>query len=800
MTGKWISRLETDRGRSWLVALAVIIGPTILIGRELIRNQVLFWGTPALQFVPWWQEGLRQFLTGDSPLWNMLNGMGAPLLANYQTAFFYPPNWLLVLFFKGWGASGLAWGFTFLAGLHLIWGGLGMAILLRRLNASLLAQAVGGTAFALCGYWIGRLEFFSMIWAGAWIPWLLRYVDEIASPVNLKAIIDHPKWFQPRLVFVLTMLLLAGHAQLSWYALELAGVWLVAGTMLRTGWRELLGTLGRFIAAVLIAVGVAAVQLIPTAEYLLQSQRASTVNQELALTYSFWPWRIISLFAPDFFGNPGKGNFWGYASYWEDHAYLGVLLVLMGLGTIGILFTKRDTSREGWLPKPAVWLLWGVIIVSIVLAMGFYTPIFPFLFKYVPSFNMFQAPARSMIWLDFALIILGVYGIDRWKYPTGRGLYWLRLGTAGAFAVALGAGLGWIFLQNVKLTFIQAGALAGIWAFGTCVLGLLSQYRNRPFWHIAWPVMVYTWVLLDLLVAGWQLNPTVPASLYNETSREIVQLRKNLSGQRIFFSQGDEYFVKFDRFLRFRDYRAYENWGSMKRALLPNTNLLEGIALTSNFDPFVPERFARWMDVVNRLPEERRVNLLAMMNVGAIEQVNGTSSSGVEFDAFTGGFPAAFYSCVEVIRPNDNPLLKMAQKGYSLTTLLVEGDPLISSQNCSDKPVEMISPIEAKNGKLLFDVSNKSDWLFISEVWYPGWTAVIDGEEVPIYRANYLFMAVQIPVGSHKLVLQYRPISYQVGSILSILILVGLTLAILIRRSRIRRRNNHSADLTLRSL
>ena len=437
MTGKWISRLETEPWRTWLVALAVMIGPTILIGRELIRNRVLFWGTPALQFVPWWQEGLRQFLTGDAALWNMLNGMGAPLLANYQTAFFYPPNWLLVLFFKGWGASGLAWGFTFLAGLHLIWGGFGMAMLLRRLNASLLAQAVGGTAFALCGYWIGRLEFFSMIWAGAWIPWLLRYVDEIASPVNLMADTEHRKWFQPKLVFVLIMLLLAGHAQLSWYALELAGVWLVAGTMLRAGWRELPGTLGRIIAAVLIAAGAAAVQLIPTAEYLLQSQRASTVEQELALTYSFWPWRIISLFAPDFFGNPGKGNFWGYASYWEDHAYLGVLLVLMGIGTISILFNKRDTTREGWLPKPAVWLLWGVIIVSIVLAMGFYTPIFPFLFKHVPSFNMFQAPARSMIWLDFALIILGVYGIDRWKYPTGRGLYWLRLGTVALFQAGL---------------------------------------------------------------------------------------------------------------------------------------------------------------------------------------------------------------------------------------------------------------------------------------------------------------------------------------------------------------------------
>jgi hypothetical protein len=114
----------------------IALGPLILIGRFLIQGKVLFWGTPSLQFVPWWLEGLRQMQDGVVPLWNAFNGMGAPLLANYQTAFFYPPNWILLPFYFIWKEEGLAWGFTFLAMLHLIWGGWGMLHFLKQRGAS----------------------------------------------------------------------------------------------------------------------------------------------------------------------------------------------------------------------------------------------------------------------------------------------------------------------------------------------------------------------------------------------------------------------------------------------------------------------------------------------------------------------------------------------------------------------------------------------------------------------------------------------------------------------------------------
>src|SRR3972149_10789228 len=96
------------------------ITPFILFSPLLFTGKALFWGTPSLQFVPWRAWAWEVLQQGHLPLWNPLLGMGAPLVANYQSALFYPPNWLLAVFDPAWG-QGL------LVLLHLLWAGLGMA-------------------------------------------------------------------------------------------------------------------------------------------------------------------------------------------------------------------------------------------------------------------------------------------------------------------------------------------------------------------------------------------------------------------------------------------------------------------------------------------------------------------------------------------------------------------------------------------------------------------------------------------------------------------------------------------------
>src|SRR5512134_271523 len=106
--------------RSPYAFIALIIGlPLLLFWRWLLKGEVLFWGTGLLQFWPWHSLAKSSVLAGAWPLWNPLLGNGTPLLANLQTGFFYPPNWLYLL-------QPVEHGLTLSVVLHLVLAGLGM--------------------------------------------------------------------------------------------------------------------------------------------------------------------------------------------------------------------------------------------------------------------------------------------------------------------------------------------------------------------------------------------------------------------------------------------------------------------------------------------------------------------------------------------------------------------------------------------------------------------------------------------------------------------------------------------------
>ncbi|HWR65169.1 MAG TPA: YfhO family protein, partial [Bellilinea sp.] len=249
----------------------VTIAPFLLFILPLIRGQAIYWGLPALQFIPWRHYAWEILRQGSWPLWNSLNGMGTPFLANYQLALFYPPALPLFLLDEVWGAAGLAWGFTLLIPLHLAWGALGMLGLMRNLGVRQRGQIVVGLAFGLGGYLVARGSFFSMIWAAVWLPWILS---------GLEAYLQHTEIRQRmfaglKISFCIAMMLLAGHAQIAWYALLFAGIWALIRAWQAGKWKISLKTAGAFVLYGLFALMLTAVQLFPTFEFLQQSQRAA---------------------------------------------------------------------------------------------------------------------------------------------------------------------------------------------------------------------------------------------------------------------------------------------------------------------------------------------------------------------------------------------------------------------------------------------------------------------------------------------------------------------------------------------
>ncbi|MFV1995666.1 MAG: YfhO family protein, partial [Verrucomicrobiales bacterium] len=64
--------------------------------------------------------------------------------------------------------------------------------------------------------------------------------------------------------------------------------------------------------------------------------------------------------------------------------------------------------------------------------------------------------------------------------------------------------------------------------------------------------------------------------------------------------------------------------------------------------------------------------------------------------------------------------------------------------------------------------------LVLNDSFYPGWEATVDGHESPIYRANLLFRAIEVPAGRSRVLFTYRPRPWRLGLGLALL---GLGLA-----------------------
>lgn len=705
------SRRLLQPGAGWIVWAA----PVVLFAPVWLAGKALFWGTPSLQFVPWrWIAG-QMLANMELPLWNPWSGMGAPLLANYQSALLYPPNWLLLILqmVGEWlsvgsrqdGANlslGIAtWAQTLLVVFHLVWASWGMARLAGRLGMKPLARNISALSFGLSGYLVARAGFLSINSAAAWMPWSILAAESMARPNQGRN--QHKTWISSSMIFA--MLLLAGHAQTAWYILLLTMIWGVVRTPVSEHRRNsghvftltsmfaslpgIVRTAAALGMCLIFAILLSAVQLIPTAEYLLQSQRAAQVDYELAMSYSFWPWHFITLLSPGFFGSPVSGDYWGYANYWEDAVYIGLLPFLLALAAIAKSFQKSPSEPllNGEEPRKLVGFLGVTVFVSFLLALGENTPVFPWLYRHVPTFDMFQAPARFSLWAVFGLALLAGVGAHQWRRVVGSGVYWLRLGSMGAVAVTVGAGLGWVLLGEVSPTFIRAAALTGLWGTAAGFLGLSAPVgvklpemiarepllrrvlrrispslvkphgltgkttkqlpqlpsglqqtftRLKGYLRKRWEVIVLLVVAVDLLVAGFGLNPGVDLEFYTTPNQTAFELRNRTSNGRLYLPAEDERKLKFDLFLRFDTFTPEVEWYSMRGALLPNLNLLDGVSSVNNFDPLVPGRYERWMQALNEATPDQRLVMLNLMGVGMVENMVDTPNALVEFESLPG--------------------------------------------------------------------------------------------------------------------------------------------------------------------
>jgi hypothetical protein len=111
------------------------------------------------------------------------------------------------------------------------------------------------------------------------------------------------------------------------------------------------------------------------------------------------------------------------------------------------------------------------------------------------------------------------------------------------------------------------------------------------------------------------------------------------------------------------------------------------------------------------------------------------------------------------------------------TTVVVEGGQEMTGTPSGEDIVKVAS---YNLNDIALDVETTADgYLVMSEVFYPGWEAIVDGQAAPILRANYAFRAIFVQAGGHRVELRYRPMTWRVGLGLAgatCLLLIGWTI------------------------
>ena len=131
----------------------------------------------------------------------------------------------------------------------------------------------------------------------------------------------------------------------------------------------------------------------------------------------------------------------------------------------------------------------------------------------------------------------------------------------------------------------------------------------------------------------------------------------------------------------------------------------------------------------------------------------------------------------ESFRPNEEAILAEAPPGWEAWgTLTSSVEPVSPQATLNFDQVTMIS-YEPERVIIEADLASEG-YLILTDTWYPGWRAYVDGTESSIIRANLLFRAIELLAGQHRVEFSYEPGSLRIGAAISsaalLAIVVGL--------------------------
>ena len=723
--------------------LLFIIILLIFWTNPLFNGKVFFMDDFEAQFLP-----IRKFMfdmgkVGKFYLWNPYQFSGQPFLADINTGVFYPPNWLYYFIEPGRGM-------VFFVVLHFFFAGIFSYLLIRRLKLNPAAAFAGAVFYTFSGGMVFRIVHHNIIAAISLLPLVLLIADYFCEHKNFT-------WaFFLGLTF--SLYLFIGMYQMAQYMFIIVFVYFAAHVdykKILSG--EQLWFINLFIIAVIFSLLITSINTIPAQEFLSRSLRMEGIPYKDASSDSLGISQLLLLFIPDLYGSSRDAS---PTYFWEICYYIGIIPLMLAI--IAPFLPKDEEEKKNMICFGAI------AILGILLALGKFSPVYWLFYKLVPFFKSQRVPMRYFLGVPLAMLYFIGFTVDKFsrsiKDYSEKQILNLR------YSAALSTVLFVSVLLILRFTPHSSGkGITSFWISGLIAIAaiLLLIYKKITA-KVIIPILLITLVITQF-IAGFGWNPTADRSFFDKRTQIFAPFSNKTPIARIHYfppleikdSLNDPGYVgvsnivaynplvikNYAQYLVYSDYRVMFD-KKLRGSFIKNANMFPVV----NF----------------------KKKMIGLLNLSAVYKFP-SENPPYSVEAVKPGisYPRAFIVHNHKVMTDEQKILEYLRddKFDPYGEIVLEEEPVSFADTMDNFPLKEESlPVFQKYEPDYMKITVNPQYpgfLFLSEIYFPGWKAKVDGKERKIYRANYTFRGIAVKPGDKNIEVYYDPSSFKTGAKIS---------------------------------
>jgi hypothetical protein len=768
---------------------------------QFISGKLMMWLDMLFYFMPFrvlTSEVIRQ---GIVPLWNPYIYCGNPLLADMQSAVLYPLNIFFYIFPFALAAKIMTFIAYFIAAVFMY-----NFSRIKRLSRE--AAFLSASLYAFSFYFVERAPEFADLHVMVWLPAILYFTVKRARTGK---IFD--------LVFTgiaLSMSFLGGHPQVFLYVFIIyAAVHFFEFYTLK---KKFTVALADFAAAGTVLILITAIQWASTIEFIMNSSRqtggrgfgyATTMNSYAG------PEQIL-LFVMPFL----EGIFQKSVSFLNWMGMIDVGIVGAVLFFAGAIKTQDKRQRNFFM------VLFTVCFFAAFLGS---MPFYHFLYNVFPVLRMIRYGTKINIVCFFVICLYAGIGYDLLFSKTAVSMKKAAALTgAAAFILVAAYAAATIFESRILLwyknafePFIKpADYYIGVYKYRAMLSGLLTyniylmvcagifylaaNREMRPGMLKGILLFAAVFCAFSSHINNVDFDYMQPGALsVQPKSVKFLKSDPDMNSKRVLATFVANKF-QYDLFAgKSQDVVDYN-----RECMVPNVPMQEGVFNADGFDSLSLGNFSMVKESLNNLKEpwdNRLFSLLSVKYVASNSKLSGKNikpvyKSYIWLYEDNAAMNMAFFvpsSAEAYFMENNAALDRMLRDGFSpLKEIYFDSGSKGELGAAFGKNTEIPYGVNTADFKMIntneYEVSVKnysSGALVITDNYYPGWEAFVDGKKARIHRVFVTFKAVMLDPGEHKVIFKFIPRLFYYTAALSIIFIVLFLLACIVHLMRRKERN-----------